>query len=414
VARVPLFEGSSMTTMEATTVLLNILREGGSSNIVISQVFATLHRAILPQPNTLPDSEYEASNVLRRLGLSFQSIHACPNGCVLFRGQYEDSMVCPHCLSMRMARRGNTMVPQKVLRYFPIIPRFRRMFRSPLQAAAMTWHSRVDATDDMMRHASQARAWAHINASPVFENFSDDPRNLRLGLATDGINPFSQKRSVHSTWPVLLLNYNVPPWMMTKKYFVMLCLLIPGPRSVSGDNFDVYIAPLLEELLQLWTEGVLMRDAAAWNAESSFILRAMVIWTIHDLPAYGLVAGCTTKGYRGCPVCGPTTPSRRSSALHKNVYEDFRKFLPQDHQFRGDSVHFGSEERAVDIGRLSGEDVLRFAAMRDAWLRAGNTALSDGDPVHRTGIKRLSAMYKLPYWKVREHHRYPTPATVIV
>jgi hypothetical protein len=391
-ARIPLFQGSTMSTMEATTILLNILREGGAPNVLISQVFAALHRAILPQPNTLPDSEYAASDTLRRLGLSFQTIHACPNGCVLFRGRYQDSMVCPKYMSMRMMKRGNTMVPQKVLRYFPLIPRLKQMFRSPLQATAMTWHSRVDPRDTMVHHASQGKAWAHINNSPMFDNFRDDPRNLRLGLATDGINPFSEKRSIHSTWPVLLLNYNMPPWMTTKKYFVMLSLLIPGP--------DVYIAPLVDELRQLWSEGVLMRDAAAWNGRASFILRAMVIWTIHNLHAYGLVAGCTTKGYRGCPVCGPHTLSRRSAAFHKNVYDRFRGYLPEGHSMRDDVASFGNTERAVHAGHLSGEDFMRFAAMRQTWLSEGNTPLAKGDPVHRYGVKRLSVLYTLPYWKV--------------
>jgi DNA-directed RNA polymerase subunit RPC12/RpoP len=117
-----------MTTMESTTILLNILCEGGASNVLISQVFAALYRAILPQPNTLPDSEYEASDILRWLGLSFQSIHACPNGCVLFRGTYKDAMICPHCSSMQMVKHRNSMVPVKVLRYFPIVPRLKQMF----------------------------------------------------------------------------------------------------------------------------------------------------------------------------------------------------------------------------------------------------------------------------------------------
>jgi hypothetical protein len=98
--------------------------------------------------------------------------------------------------------------------------------------------------------------------------------------------------------------------MTTKKYFVMLSLLILGQRSIIGDNFDVYLAPLLEELRELWIEGVLMRDTAAWNSESSFILQAMLIWTIHNLPAYGIVAGCTTKRYQGCPICSPHTRSK--------------------------------------------------------------------------------------------------------
>jgi hypothetical protein len=32
---------------------------------------------------------------------------------------------------------------------------------------------------------------------------------------------------------------------------------------------------------------------------------AILMWTMHDLPTYGLVAGCATKGYQGCPCCGP-------------------------------------------------------------------------------------------------------------
>jgi hypothetical protein len=31
------------------------------------------------------------------------------------------------------------------------------------------------------------------------------------------------------------------------------------------------------------------------------------MWTIHDFPIYELVMGCVTKGYKGCPICGPDT-----------------------------------------------------------------------------------------------------------
>jgi hypothetical protein len=159
--------------------------------------------------------------------------------------------------------------------------------------------------------------------------------------------------------------------MTTKKYFIMLSLLIPGPRAIIGENFDVYLSPLIEELEVLWSEGVLTRDAAAWNDEASFVLRAMVIGTIHDLPAYGVVAGCTTKGYYSCPVCGPNTRSRRSSALHKNVYEHHRNFLPQDHNIRADVRNYGKYERSPPPPRVFGFDVIRFAAMREVWLAPG-------------------------------------------
>jgi hypothetical protein len=37
----------------------------------------------------------------------------------------------------------------------------------------------------------------------------------------------------------------------------MLVLLIPGKESVTSENIDVYLAPLIEELQQLW-HGVKM------------------------------------------------------------------------------------------------------------------------------------------------------------
>jgi hypothetical protein len=100
----------------------------------------------------------------------------------------------------------------------------------------------------------------------VDEHFWDctaDPRNLRLDLATDGINPFFEKQSTHSTWPVMLLNYNVPPWMTTKHYFIILSFIIPRKRSVTTEHFNTFIEPLVDELELLWTEGIMMRDVVA-------------------------------------------------------------------------------------------------------------------------------------------------------
>jgi hypothetical protein len=68
-------------------------------------------------------------------------------------------------------------------------------------------------------------------------------------MALDGVNLFSNQSLSHSIWHVVLLNYNLPPWLVTKQFFIMLVLLIPGKESVISDNIDVYLAPLIEELL---------------------------------------------------------------------------------------------------------------------------------------------------------------------
>jgi hypothetical protein len=35
-----------------------------------------------------------------------------------------------------------------------------------------------------------------------FSDFDNDARNIRFGFSTDGMNPFGQWGSSHSTWPV--------------------------------------------------------------------------------------------------------------------------------------------------------------------------------------------------------------------
>jgi hypothetical protein len=88
----------------------------------------------------------------------------------------------------------------------------------------------------------------------------------------------------------MLLNYNIPPWLSTKKFFIMLALLIPGKQSVTSEFFDVYMEPLVEELVELW-KGVKAYDVLKDIGSRSFKLRAVLLWTIHNFPGYGTVAG---------------------------------------------------------------------------------------------------------------------------
>lgn len=83
-----------------------------------------------------------------------------------------------------------------------------------------------------------------------FEEFGVEPRNIRLGLSTDGMNPFGNMSSRHSTWPVNLCMYNLPPWLCMKRKYILMSLLIQGPKQ-PGNDIDVYLAPLLEDLVTL-------------------------------------------------------------------------------------------------------------------------------------------------------------------
>ena len=93
----------------------------------------------------------------------------------------------------------------------------------------------------------------------MFPNFSNDSRNFRIRLATDGMNPYGNLSSKHKSWPVLLVIYNLPPWLCMKCKYVMLSLMISGPRQ-PGNDIDIYLTPLVENLKMLWEEGVDMFD----------------------------------------------------------------------------------------------------------------------------------------------------------
>ena len=83
----------------------------------------------------------------------------------------------------------------------------------------------------------------------------------------------------------------------------LLSLIIPG-RSAPGNNFDVYLEPLIDELKELWVDRVETYDA---SIKQIFQLRAALMWTISDFPAYAYLSGWSTKGKYACPSCHKDT-----------------------------------------------------------------------------------------------------------
>ncbi|KAK3193869.1 hypothetical protein Dsin_025179 [Dipteronia sinensis] len=88
-----------------------------------------------------------------------------------------------------------------------------------------------------------------------------------------------------------------------KRKFIRLALLISGPNQ-PGNDIDVYLAPLIDDLKTLWEVGVEAYDA---YKQKKFTLRALLLWTINDYPAYGNLSGCVVKGKYACPICGERT-----------------------------------------------------------------------------------------------------------
>jgi hypothetical protein len=100
----------------------------GTSNAFIIELLGLLSKNILPQPNTLPSTKYEASKTMKWLGLAYNVIDVYVNGCILFQGNYVNVDQCIKCGENRYWKVGKSTMTHKVLQHFLLIPCLQWMF----------------------------------------------------------------------------------------------------------------------------------------------------------------------------------------------------------------------------------------------------------------------------------------------
>ncbi|WVZ83260.1 hypothetical protein U9M48_030426 [Paspalum notatum var. saurae] len=216
--------------LRSTLELLQWKAGNGISDKAFTQLLKLI-KEFLPEGNKLPETTYEAKEVTCPIGLEVQKIHACPNDCILYRGPHEDLEACPVCKASRYKIRRNDpgdiegeaprkRVLAKVMWYFPIIPRLRRLFQNREHAKLVCWHKEDRKEDDMLRHPVDGSQWRKVDRA--YPEFAEDARNIRTTT-------------------------------------IMMPALIQGPKQ-PGNDIDVYLQPLVEELQELWNTGVEMWD----------------------------------------------------------------------------------------------------------------------------------------------------------
>uniref|UniRef100_A0A2N9I4P1 DUF4218 domain-containing protein n=1 Tax=Fagus sylvatica TaxID=28930 RepID=A0A2N9I4P1_FAGSY len=266
-----------------------------------------------------------------------------------------------------------------------------RFFMSTKTASYMTWHHDKRVDDGLLRHPADSKAWKTFDK--IHESFSLETRNVRLGLATDGFNPFGNMSLSYSIWPVVLVPYNLPPWMCMKQPNFMLSLLIPGQKG-PGNDIDVYLQPLVDELKQLWEVGVTTFDSFR---KQNFNMRAVVLWTINDFPAYRKISGWNTMGALACPSCHDETHSSYLKSGKKYCFMGHRRFLPIKHRWRLQSRLFdGKKETSSSPKQLFGDDVVHQV------YNLGGLIFGKGVKRKRdesTNWLKKSIFFELPYWR---------------
>jgi len=218
----------------------------------------------------------------------------------------------------------------------------------------MRWQAEDRTRDGMLRHSADGEAWRSFDI--LHPNFMADSRNVQLGLTSDGFNPFENMSTSYSTWPVLIVPYNLPHWMCMKHMSFILSLVILGLSSL-GMDIDVYLQPLIDELLELWNVGVHTFDASKMK---NFNMRAQLMWTINDLPTYADLSCWPNRGMKACPCCMHSTRSKYLKNGKKFCYIGHKRYLQIEHLWWLNRRMFeGTEELECAPNVPCGDEILQ-------------------------------------------------------
>jgi len=230
-----------------------------------------------------------------------------------------------------------------------------------------------------------------VNDQEMPYTYFSDPRDIALGLATDGFGPFKHRKS--TAWPLILFNYNLGPESRVHIDNIIPLGVIPGPKKpIDVDSFEW---PMVQELNQLQL-GVRAYDALT---QKLFVLRAFLILVFGDIPAVAMLM--CMKGHNGfapcrmCKITGVPSPGSRGHTL----------YVPLDRSRHPDVLKSTSATRAYNAFALplrSGEEMLQQG---EEVMLARNKATSDilsrkygikGVPI-LAELKSLSFPLSFPY-----------------
>jgi len=285
-------------------------------DIAICRAFAFLVHSQLTNkwfsmiPETWPEiSQFHSEHVLwtKAKGLAGVKPHqfdCCVGSCVCFAGHYAPLQKCPCCNEPRykgVDRHGKPK-PRSQFSYIPLVPCLIAYLGSPAVALAMQYRSQFENVPGSFRDVFDGTNYQTLRKSPITvhgepisppANYFEDPRDIALGLLTDGYGIFTHSQA--TAWPLILFNYNLPPEIRFHSENLLALGVIPGPNKPA--DMDSFLIPLVEELFQL-AGGVKAYDALSG---SHFNLHAFLLMVFGDFPAVWMLM--KMKGVNGISPC---------------------------------------------------------------------------------------------------------------
>jgi hypothetical protein len=169
-----------------------------------------------------------------------------------------------------------------------------------------------------------------------------------------------------------------------------------------GLNIDVYLQPLIDELIELWVKGVETWDE---DKKEKFTLHALLLWTINDFPAYAMLSGWSTKGKFACPYCHKDTEYLWLKFGLKHCYMGHLRFLPQNHRWHKCKGSFNNmtEMRKAPVALTGPQALQQYSSFEQPKFRTASKKGSnekktlDGTTGGRRVYLSASLLGKLAY-----------------
>ena len=94
-ASLPLFDGAKMSVLSSSLLLLDWQVENHVTNVGMDRLFALLRHAMLPDQNEIPSDRNAAKRIVKKMGMDYEMVHACPNNCTLYFEENAHLTKCP-------------------------------------------------------------------------------------------------------------------------------------------------------------------------------------------------------------------------------------------------------------------------------------------------------------------------------
>jgi hypothetical protein len=219
-----------------------------------------------------------------------ETYDCCVKSCVAFTGPHARLKACPRCRKPRYRLNGK---PLKTFRYIPLIPQLIAYFLNQELNRRMRYRSeryseargsrgeQVSDVFDGSHYLGLLEKEATINGHGLGHTYFSDDRDVALGLATDGVNPWRRRKSTF--WPILFYNFNLPPEERFHDDNAICVGEVPGPEKPK--DMDSFLYPAIQELLKL-AIGIRAYDI---TEEEVFTLHAYLITIFGDIPAISML-----------------------------------------------------------------------------------------------------------------------------